>query len=68
MSRFMLSLFSIFNETSNNFFATPFYVLCNETSGWVDLPQVYFVNDKKFSDRLITDDEIDLGQIYWKGY
>ena len=41
--------------------------------GGVDLPQVYFINQKKLgkgkfvSGRLITDDEIDLGQVYGGG-
>ena len=43
----------------------------------VDLPQVYFVHQKKIgkgkirkavSARLITDDEIDLGQVYVDSY
>ena len=39
----------------------------------VDLPQVYFVNQKKLGKgklgkcRLITDDETDLGQVYPPG-
>ena len=46
------------------------YVSSNQenSADLVDLPQVYFVNQKKLgkgtvSARLITDDEIDLGQV-----